>query len=77
MQLVPLRLDGFLLDRGFAIFLTGYPEAQRTLDYDALSLQPFYAGADVRFEGDFHRVADPLRWGAVQVASSCSYPAAP
>ena len=54
-------VEGFLLDRGFAIFLTGYPEAQRVLDYAALDLQPFYAGADVRFEGDFHRVADPLR----------------
>ena len=55
------EVDGFLLDRGFAIFLTGYPEAQRTLDYDALELQPFYAGADVFLDGAFHRVADPLR----------------
>lgn len=53
--------EGFLLDRGFAIFLTGYPEAQRVLDYDALDLKPFYAGADVRFDGAFHRVADPFR----------------
>ena len=52
-------MDGFLLDRGFAIFLTGYPEAQRVLDYDALDLRPFYAGADVRFEGAFHRVRIP------------------
>ena len=55
------EVDGFLLDRGFAIFLTGYPEAQRTLDYEALELQPFYAGADVFLDGAFHRVADPLR----------------
>ena len=54
-------MDGFLLDRGFAILLTGYPEAKRTLDYAALDLQPFYAGADVRFDGAFHRLADPLR----------------
>lgn len=54
-------VEGFLLDRGFAIFLTGYPEAQRVLDYDALDLKPFYAGADVRFNGSFHRVADPFR----------------
>ena len=26
-------VDGFLLDRGFQIFLTSYPEAQRLLDY--------------------------------------------
>ena len=62
-------VDGFLLDRGFAIFLTGYPEAQRVLDYDALDLRPFYAGADVRFEGAFHRVADPLRHPVDAVAS--------
>ena len=55
------EVDGFLLDHGFQIFLTSYPEAQRLLDYKQLDLQPFYAGADVRFNGDFHRVADPLR----------------
>jgi hypothetical protein len=38
------NVDGFLLDRGFQIFLTGYPEARETLDYEALQLQPFYAG---------------------------------
>ena len=54
-------VDGYLLDRGFAIFLTSYPEARRVLDYDALDLKPFYAGADVRFDGAFHRVADPFR----------------
>ena len=62
-------VDGFLLDRGFAIFLTGYPEAKATLDYDALDLRPFYAGADVRFEGAFHRVADPLRHPLDAIAS--------
>lgn len=37
------------------------PPLQAALDYSALDLQPFYAGALVRFEGDFHCVADPLR----------------
>jgi predicted NAD/FAD-binding protein len=54
-------VDGFLLDRGFAIFLTGYPEAKRVLDYDELQLKNFYAGADVFLDGSFHRLADPLR----------------
>ena len=27
------KVDGYLLDRGFQIFLTSYPEAQRLLDY--------------------------------------------
>ena len=71
-------VDGFLLDRGFAIFLTGYPEARATLDYDALDLRPFYAGADVRFEGAFHRVADPLRHPLDAIASLApSPPSAP
>lgn len=34
---------------------------QAALDYAALDLQPFYAGALVRYGGDFHRVADPVR----------------
>lgn len=38
-------LGGFQLDRGFQIFLTSYPEARAALDYAALDLQPFYAGA--------------------------------
>uniref|UniRef100_A0A6U4KEZ1 Amine oxidase domain-containing protein n=1 Tax=Hemiselmis andersenii TaxID=464988 RepID=A0A6U4KEZ1_HEMAN len=54
-------VDGFVLDRGFQIFLTSYPEAQRLLDYNQLSLQPFYAGALVRHNGGFHRVSDPFR----------------
>lgn len=55
------RLEGFLLDRGFQVLLTGYPEAQRVLDYQALGLHFFYPGALVRFGGRFHRVADPWR----------------
>ena len=53
--------DGFLLDRGFQIFLTSYPEARLALDYNALDLKPFYAGALVRFDGTFQIVADPFR----------------
>lgn len=55
------EVDGFLLDRGFQVLLTAYPESQRVLDYDALDLRSFYDGALVRFDGDFHRIADPLR----------------
>jgi phytoene dehydrogenase-like protein len=55
------HVDGFLLDRGFQVLLTAYPESQRVLDYTALDLRPFYPGALVRFNGRFHRVADPWR----------------
>ncbi len=55
------RLDGFQLDRGFQVLLTGYPEARRRLDYAALRLCPFYHGALVWTGRGFHRVADPMR----------------
>lgn len=55
------EVDGFLLDRGFQIFLTGYPYARQVLDFGALNLKPFYAGARVRYSGGWHTVADPLR----------------
>jgi len=54
-------VDGFLLDRGFQILLTAYPEVQRRLDLDALDLGLFEPGALVRVDQRFHRVGDPLR----------------
>ncbi|KAK6916086.1 Amine oxidase [Dillenia turbinata] len=54
-------VDGFLLDRGFQIFITAYPEAQRLLNYEALNLRKFYSGALVYFDGKFYTVADPIR----------------
>jgi hypothetical protein len=42
-------------DRGFQIFLTGYPTAKEELDFQALDLKPFYSGALVRFQGALHR----------------------
>lgn len=53
--------EGFLLDRGFQVFLPSYPEAKRLLDYESLALKPFYAGALVRSGGRFHKLADPFR----------------
>ena len=52
---------GFLLDRGFQVLLTGYPEAQRWLDYSALRLHRFEPGALVRVGRRFHRFVDPWR----------------
>lgn len=53
--------DGFLLDRGFQVLLTAYPEARAVLDYDALSLGTFEPGALVRYGDGFTRVFDPVR----------------
>ena len=55
------EVDGFLLDRGFQVLLTAYPEAERQLDYDALDLQHFAPGATVWIDGKGHRIGDPLR----------------
>lgn len=62
-------VDGFRLDRGFQVFLTSYPEAQRVLDYPALGLKPFLAGAVVRVGGKFHTLADPWRRPLAAVGS--------
>ena len=42
------EVDGFLLDRGFQVLLTAYPEARRVLDYERLGLRPFESGALIR-----------------------------
>ena len=54
-------VDGMLLDRGFQVHNTGYPEAERVLDHGALDLQRFSAGALVRVGDRLHRVGDPRR----------------
>ena len=55
------EVDGFLLDRGFQVLLTAYPEARRALDNERLGLRPFSAGALVRLRGGFTCMVDPLR----------------
>ena len=55
------EMDGFLLNHGFQVLQTAYPEARRMLDYDRLALKPFAPGAMVRADGRFYRISDPLR----------------
>lgn len=64
------EVDGFLLDRGFQVMLTGYPEAQRMLDYEALDFRPYVSGALVLRGGRFHKVADPFRHPGEVLASA-------
>ncbi len=54
-------VEGFVLDRGFQVLLTAYPDARELLDFDKLDLKSFVPGAIVRFNGEFHTVADPWR----------------
>jgi len=56
--------EGYLLDRGFQVFLEEYPESRRLLQdegYSKLELQPFRSGALVFYDGALHTVSDPLR----------------
>lgn len=65
-------VDGMLLDRGFQVHNTAYPEAQVVLDHEALDLRPFAAGALVRVGDRLHRVGDPRRrpgWALSTAAS--------
>jgi phytoene dehydrogenase-like protein len=55
------QFEGFLLDRGFQVLLTAYPEAQRTLDYHALDLKKFTPGAFSWFAGRMNKLVDPWR----------------
>lgn len=62
-------VDGFRLDRGFQVFLTSYPAAQRLLDYQALHLKSFLPGALVRHGEAFHALTDPWRRPAAALGS--------
>jgi len=54
-------VDGFLLDRGFQILLTAYPELERQGLLNRLDLRRFASGSRVRVKGAFHTLADPWR----------------
>lgn len=55
------HIDGFLVDRGFQVALTAYPEMHRQLDMAALDLRAFDPGALVWRDGRGSVVGDPFR----------------
>ncbi|MGW4950338.1 NAD(P)/FAD-dependent oxidoreductase [Streptomyces parvulus] len=55
------RRDGFLLDRGFQVFNTSYPQVKRRLDLRALRLAPFTPGILAHTPEGPVRLADPTR----------------
>lgn len=55
------RRDGFLLDRGFQVFNTSYPQVKRRLDLRSLRLRPFTAGFVAHTPHGPVRLADPTR----------------
>jgi predicted NAD/FAD-binding protein len=57
----PGQPGGFLLDRGFQVFNTSYPQVQRRLDLRALQLRPFTPGMLLHTAQGRIRFADPTR----------------
>jgi len=55
------KVDGFLLDRGFQVLLTAYPELKTQVDMSALDLKMFSSGAVVMRNGKASVVTDPFR----------------
>ena len=55
------QIDGFLLDRGFQVLLTAYPQAQRLLNYPLLDLKSFAHGALSWYAGRMNKLIDPWR----------------
>ncbi|GAA2264106.1 NAD(P)/FAD-dependent oxidoreductase [Streptomyces amakusaensis] len=55
------RRDGFLLDRGFQVFNTSYPQVKRRLDLRGLRLRPFAPGIVAHTPGGPVRLGDPTR----------------
>ena len=68
------KVDGFLLDRGFQVFLDSYPEAGRVLDLEALQLCPFEPGALTRRSdvGGWLPLSDPFRRPGRALATALS-----
>ena len=55
-------VDGYRLDRGFAVLFESYPEVEAQLDLEPLRLRRFEPGADIYLgDGRIVTIADPLR----------------
>lgn len=55
------KVNGFLLDRGFQVLQTGYPDLDSYLNMPELDVSFFAAGVTVRHKGSFHTIADPRK----------------
>lgn len=51
----------YLLDRGFQVYLTAYPDAREKIDHASLDFCAFEPGAKIRVGQKFHTVSDPFR----------------
>lgn len=55
------EVNGFLLDRGFQVLLTAYPETKRFLNYSKLDLCRFDPGALILNTAGATSIGDPVR----------------
>lgn len=55
-----IKKDGFILDRGFQVLQTSYPEVQRSLDLTALNLHFFESGAKIKDQLFFNPLRRPF-----------------
>ena len=61
--------DGFLLDRGFQVLLTAYPESKSLLNYADLNLKKMLPGATVLYDDGQFEIADPFRRPSAALAT--------
>ena len=61
--------EGFLLDRGFQVLLTAYPETKTLLNYKDLNLKKMLPGATVFYDGGRFEIADPFRRPSAALAT--------
>lgn len=64
------NVDGFILDRGFQVLLTQYPEPHHQLRMRDLDVRRFDPGALVQIGRRRHRVGDPIRQPGALVSSA-------
>lgn len=64
-------VDGFLLDRGFQVLLTAYPELKRFIDLSSLDLRPFEPGAMMfhPLHPEIHSLHDVIRSPAMLMST--------
>ncbi len=55
------RMNGFLLDHGFQVLLTSYPELKRLHILDSLNLKAFLSGAICHRGHSTYRLINPFR----------------
>ncbi|MEO7162274.1 MAG: NAD(P)/FAD-dependent oxidoreductase [Bdellovibrionia bacterium] len=64
--------DGYLLDRGFQVLLTAYPNTRQMLNLDALNIKSAVPGALVYYNFNLHRISDPIRDSKNRMVSAIS-----